>query len=294
MAFTVTAQSLGLIAIDFDGVLTPSPEACWPPAEVDLTLIRLAQARGYAVAIMTCNADVRRVAAELVARGIAAVADPAMSHRSWSDPGTVLVTNRKVIADFYVDDRAVRYRFGDPVPAIFGRAGELAAAPCPRGPHWGAHGAAGVLPWAIWRGRLYVLLGLRGRHVQQPGTWSVPGGALEDGEDERAAALRELHEEIAGLDGIELGPGRHARQCPACGWSYATFLAEVPARDTGLPAVSPVSRGETGIVRWFRAGGVAGLLLHPAFAQAWPELRGWLREEAARQWDAWRRETSPR
>ena len=36
-----------------------------------------------------------------------------MRYQSWDDPRVVLVTGRKVCATAYVDDRAIRYTFGD-------------------------------------------------------------------------------------------------------------------------------------------------------------------------------------
>ena len=54
----------GTVAFDFDGVLSKGANYHWPLTGLDLTLIREAQDRGYAVAVMTCN-DVNLVAAEL-------------------------------------------------------------------------------------------------------------------------------------------------------------------------------------------------------------------------------------
>ena len=40
-----------------------------------------------------------------------------------------------------------------------------------------------------------ILLMQRSDEVYEPGTWSYPGGRVEDGEDERSAAVREVMEE---------------------------------------------------------------------------------------------------
>jgi hypothetical protein len=36
-----------------------------------------------------------------------------MRHMYWHDPEVVLVTGRKVCADAYIDDRAIRYAYGE-------------------------------------------------------------------------------------------------------------------------------------------------------------------------------------
>jgi hypothetical protein len=111
-------QVRGTIVFDFDGVLSEGAEYHWPLTGLDLTLIREAHERGYAVAVMTCN-DVGRVADELTRYGVVAFADHEMAYQYWHNPGLVLVTGRKVCADLYVDDKAVRYRYGEPVSMVF-------------------------------------------------------------------------------------------------------------------------------------------------------------------------------
>ena len=44
-----------------------------------------------------------------------------------------------------------------------------------------------------------VLLVLRGRGVDDPGTWGLPGGYLEDGEDFEQGLLREMAEELGAV-----------------------------------------------------------------------------------------------
>lgn len=273
----------GTIALDFDGVLHANPHYRWPLDAVDLGLIRKAHARGYAVAIMTCN-DVTRVAQFLRKSGFRATADTKMTRFGWHEPETVLVTGRKICADFYVDDKAIRYQFGQPYETVFDLVDEREGyRSCPSGRHWGPHGAAGVIPFTVFRGKLYVLLGLRSRHVQKGGTWAGFGGALNFAhEDTWVAATRELHEEVTGLEGnLSDWLDYYVHDC-GCGWRYVTFLAEVLAidpdteSDAWLPEVR-VSTGhsswETDRVAWVRVSDVESRNLHPGFAQTWPELR---------------------
>jgi hypothetical protein len=117
----------GTICFDFDGVLSQGAEYHWPLTGLDLAPLAEAQRRGYAVVVMTCN-RVGLVAAELRLLGYVPVADVSMVRESWHDPERVLVTGRKVCADAYVDDRAVRWSYGEPVSAIFEALGEVSAA----------------------------------------------------------------------------------------------------------------------------------------------------------------------
>lgn len=57
---------------------------------------------------------------------------------------------------------------------------------------WGKQGA-GALIFCTGTGRF--LLAKRGKKVQQPGTWSYPGGAIDENEDPKVACIRELEEE---------------------------------------------------------------------------------------------------
>ena len=98
--------------------------------------------------------------------------------------------------------------------------------PCPVHRHRGSRGAAGCLPWAVRRGRAYVLLGKRSRAVQDPGTWSCFGGAIAEGESPAQAAERECREEMRGIT-ARPGTKSYAGECAACGWQYTTFLAHV-------------------------------------------------------------------
>lgn len=125
--------------------------------------------------------------------------------------------------------------------------------------HWGRYGAAGLL--LADEGR--VLLQLRSRFVQSPGTWSVPGGALDRGETPVTAALREAGEEI-GLDPDAVAmAGDHRADCG--GWRYTTII--------GVPTAPLVLRpnAETARVEWVPVAEVDALPLHRGFRAAWLE-----------------------
>lgn len=109
-----------VIAVDCDGLLNNKGEgrigvdngAIW-----DLSPLRKALALGCRVAIMTCN-DLVYVAGVLQERGVDAYADLAREYKVPPfDDGTVLVTDRKVLADQYWDDRGRQLAYGqDPEP----------------------------------------------------------------------------------------------------------------------------------------------------------------------------------
>ena len=129
---------------------------------------------------------------------------------------------------------------------------------CERGHrHWGRRGAAGLL---VARSR-EVLLQLRAGWVHRGGTWALPGGARERGEDAVAAALREAHEELGlAVDAVDVR-GTSLASCG--GWTYETVLA-VPRGPLAVHA-----NEESDEHRWVPLDDVAALPLHPAFRQAW-------------------------
>jgi 8-oxo-dGTP pyrophosphatase MutT (NUDIX family) len=59
---------------------------------------------------------------------------------------------------------------------------------------------AGVLPVALYRGRLYFLFGKENRHADTPG-WADFGGGNEPGESDLDTAVRECSEELTGFLG---------------------------------------------------------------------------------------------
>lgn len=105
------------VSVDFDGVLHDYTLG-WNDgilADIDTSLIARLHEAGYAVCISTCR-TVSKVDAVLRSRGFQVVADRQMTRAFWDggpDGYAVLVTNRKVAAVAYIDDRAVHYRYED-------------------------------------------------------------------------------------------------------------------------------------------------------------------------------------
>jgi 8-oxo-dGTP diphosphatase len=142
---------------------------------------------------------------------------------------------------------------------------------------WGRYGAAGLLLRApAADSSPLVLLQHRAMWSHQGGTWALPGGALNSGENPENAALREAAEE-AGLQPALIRVVTKvvtARVPGDCGtvWTYSTVVAE--AREP-LPTVPNAESAE---LRWVPEHEVADLPLHPGFAQSWPGL--WARDPA--------------
>jgi len=125
--------------------------------------------------------------------------------------------------------------------------------------HWGRRGAAGLLVAEAGR----ALLQLRAVWVHSGGTWSVPGGAREPGEDAVTSALREAHEEL-GLAGEQVEVrGSHVAVCG--GWTYETVLA-VPRQRLVV-----INLPESAEHAWVPAPEISGLDLHHAFRRAWED-----------------------
>jgi 8-oxo-dGTP diphosphatase len=131
------------------------------------------------------------------------------------------------------------------------------------GRFWGRFGAAGVLAYDPAKG---VLLQHRAVWSHNGGTWGLPGGALHEGEDAVAGALREAWEEAAVPSGnvevlftsvLNLGY-----------WSYTTVVVLV--REPFDPVISDPESIE---LLWIPLDGVEQKELHPGFAAAWPGLR---------------------
>lgn len=135
--------------------------------------------------------------------------------------------------------------------------------------HWGTNGAAGLLLVDPDRG---VLLQHRASWTHQGGTWALPGGAIQDGESPREAAIREAAEEAA-------VPEKAVRVVSATrvdhgGWSYTTVLAM-----TREAVRVRVMNTESAELRWVAPEKVADYPLHEDFAAAWPELHEQLGRE---------------
>jgi 8-oxo-dGTP diphosphatase len=143
--------------------------------------------------------------------------------------------------------------------------------------HWGSSGAAGLLlfhrdPLGTW-----VLLQHRAAWVHHGDTWSIPGGALRDGETATDAAFREVGEET-GLDlaGRTTIVGTYVDDHG--GWSYSTVCAAAAAlldpSDVALhvSAGRAVGRLEQEQVAWIALAEVPTLPLHPGFATSWSAI----------------------
>lgn len=66
------------------------------------------QARGYAVFVFTSR-EIEQVVPWMQARGFDVAADGPPYPTFWDSPDQILVTNRKLAAVAYIDDRAVRF-----------------------------------------------------------------------------------------------------------------------------------------------------------------------------------------
>ncbi len=88
--------------------------------------------------------------------------------------------------------------------------------------HWGKEGS-GLL---LTTGQKVLLL-LRSRHVTEPRTWGIPGGAIEEGEDPLESALRESEEEMGlSFDSYRV-IGNTVYQDEEDGFKYTTYILRV-------------------------------------------------------------------
>jgi 8-oxo-dGTP diphosphatase len=128
------------------------------------------------------------------------------------------------------------------------------------GVRWGRFGAAGILARHVDPdGRPWFFLARRSVFCHRGGTWAIPGGALDAGEQPLDGALREFAEEVGELPGeftvAEVHEDDHG------GWSYWTIVVDVPER---FPV--PAALGwETDDARWVAAEEIATLSLFDAF-----------------------------
>jgi 8-oxo-dGTP diphosphatase len=130
---------------------------------------------------------------------------------------------------------------------------------------WGRFGAAGAL--FVHRGidgpRL--MLQKRSGWAHEGGTWSVAGGALDEGETPIEGALREAAEEVGSIPAHRV-IGEYVF-APADDWSYTTVVVEVDER------FGASINFETDAVGWFSPEEVDALACHAGFLAAWPALR---------------------
>jgi 8-oxo-dGTP pyrophosphatase MutT (NUDIX family) len=129
------------------------------------------------------------------------------------------------------------------------------------GVRWGRYGAAGILVRHIDDDGLpWFFLARRSEICHRGGTWAIPGGALDAGEEPIEGALREFAEEIGRLP--EPYHVSLVHEDDHGGWSYWTIVVDVSRRFD----VPPIHSWETDDARWVAAPDIADLELFDAFA----------------------------
>jgi 8-oxo-dGTP pyrophosphatase MutT (NUDIX family) len=132
-------------------------------------------------------------------------------------------------------------------------------------PHWGVHGAAGLLLVRRDLDEPHVLLQLRAAWTHGGGTWALPGGALDSHEDAVTAATREAHEE-AGID-PDLVCVTAVYTDDHGNWRYETVIAH-----TDGDAGAHIANAESDALRWVALTDVEHFPLHPGLAASWRDL----------------------
>lgn len=112
-----------------------------------------------------------------------------------------------------------------------------------------------------------ILLCLRSQAVNEPGTWSYPGGRLNDNEDSKRGALREFKEET-GYRGkfLHLQPLTTYKEE---GFEYDTFIAYVPEK------FEPRLNWENAKAGWFKLDELPKRL-HPGMEESLPAIKAFL------------------
>lgn len=133
---------------------------------------------------------------------------------------------------------------------------------------WGIHGAAGILLRHTGEdGKHRYLLQHRSGQVDDGGTWSTPGGALNKGETPIQGAKRELHEEA----GVKLPKGHKVIKTHTDthqgDWSYTTSVVHVPH----MPEHKDGDWESNGH-KWVTHEEMKTMPLHPGFKAALPHL----------------------
>lgn len=111
-----------------------------------------------------------------------------------------------------------------------------------------------------------VLMQLRSNMAHEGGTWSCPGGAINEGETTLEAALRESTEEVGAPPEPWRVVGEHVFT-PAEDWSYTTAVVVVSER------FGASLNFETTDVRWVPVAEIEKLPLHAGFAASWPDVK---------------------
>ena len=140
--------------------------------------------------------------------------------------------------------------------------------------HWGAYGAAGLLIRHRGQdGQMRYLLQKRSPYVNEPDTWSTPGGALHYGESPERGAMREAREELGPLP--RSLKHHHTDVTTDHGdWKYHTVVMDAPehfnTRGGGETDFETAGSG------WHTADEIKEMRdrgdLHPAFAESWPRV----------------------
>ncbi len=143
-------------------------------------------------------------------------------------------------------------------------------------PHWGRHGAAGLLlvRTAPDTRRHEVLLQLRAGWTHEGGTWGIPGGAVDSHESAQDGALREAFEE-AGVRSGEVEVLASTVSTDHHDWRYVVVVAR-----SGTEARPHAANAESVEVRWVDLEAVHALDLHPGLAATWTTLRDLVRDVA--------------
>ena len=132
--------------------------------------------------------------------------------------------------------------------------------------HYGRYGAAGLV---LVDGAGQLLLTHRSEYVHFPGTWSFPGGALDEGETPADAALRELDEEVgvpsAAVTVVSAVVGMDHED-----WRYTYVLGTLNPQWTEVP-LTP--NWETQEAKWVAPDHLDTLPLHPGLATDLSTLR---------------------
>lgn len=131
---------------------------------------------------------------------------------------------------------------------------------------WGVFGAAGVVFVAVVDGVPLALVQQRSRWSHEGGTWSCPGGAIDEGEEPLEAALREAWEELGPLP-TEFEVVGAYEFTPADDWRYSTFVVRVSAPFATDPNF------ESEAIEWLPVEAIDALPMHRGFAAAWPRVR---------------------
>jgi uncharacterized protein len=95
-----------------------------------------------------------------------------------------------------------------------------------------------------------VLLAKRSQSVSEPGTWGVPGGTLEPGENTVQAAKREAIEELGSLP-KKIRPIQSLTNNRG-DWEYVIFVVEITLDEKAVWTPSIRLNDENDKIVWFR------------------------------------------